>query len=202
MPTYGMGPVGGQPHQRNFAMVCTVGKLKENGTGGSKKDAKREAAQKMIDKLKSCGPNNSPAQASEITHIDEEEVLSMLSNMKVETLNGETSEKVSAFYKNLQTANGKHLARLHVTSLKSKTHDYQTMLKEISTEQKFDVTYVEVDEKTEDGEVQCLVQVSTLPVAVCYAVGPDIEKARVEAARITLNYLKMMTKRSAKAAKK
>ena len=27
--------------------VCTVGKLKENGTGGSKKDAKREAAQKV-----------------------------------------------------------------------------------------------------------------------------------------------------------
>ena len=43
--------------------------------------------------------------------------------------------------------------------------------------------WVKVDEKTEDGEVQCLVQVSTLPVAVCYAVGPDIEKARVEAAR-------------------
>ena len=30
--------------------------MKENGGGGSKKDAKREAAQKMIDKLKSLGP--------------------------------------------------------------------------------------------------------------------------------------------------
>ena len=34
-----------------------MGKFKENGTGGSKKDAKREAAQKMIDKLKSLGTN-------------------------------------------------------------------------------------------------------------------------------------------------
>jgi dsRNA-specific ribonuclease len=41
-----------------------VGKLKESGNGGSKKDAKREAAQKMIDKLKSAGPNNSPALVS------------------------------------------------------------------------------------------------------------------------------------------
>ena len=31
--------------------------MKENGAGGSKKDAKREAAQKMIDKLKSLGPS-------------------------------------------------------------------------------------------------------------------------------------------------
>jgi RISC-loading complex subunit TARBP2 len=56
MPTYAMGQGGNnQPHQRNFVMICTVGKVKENGQGGSKKDAKREAAQKMIDKLKGMG---------------------------------------------------------------------------------------------------------------------------------------------------
>ena len=36
------------------------------------------------------------------------------------------------------------------------------MLEEISKEQKFEVTYVEVDEKTEEGESQCLVQGSNL----------------------------------------
>ena len=36
-----------------------MGKIKESGSGGSKKDAKREAAQKMIDKLKALGPNGS-----------------------------------------------------------------------------------------------------------------------------------------------
>ena len=51
MPTYDLGAVGGQPHQRNFSIVCVVGKLREAGAGGSKKDAKREAAQKMIDKV-------------------------------------------------------------------------------------------------------------------------------------------------------
>ena len=43
-----------------------------------------------------------------------------------------------------------------------RTTDYQTMLEEISKEQKFEVTYVEVDEKTEEGESQCLVQGSNL----------------------------------------
>ena len=51
----------------NCVAICTQwrsqrGRLREGGGGGSKKDAKREAAQKMIDKLKSMGPNNSPAQ--------------------------------------------------------------------------------------------------------------------------------------------
>ena len=40
-----------------LCLACTVGKMQENGAGGSKKDAKREAAQKMIDKLKSLGQN-------------------------------------------------------------------------------------------------------------------------------------------------
>ena len=60
MPTYSMGQGGNsQPHQRSFVMVCTVGKYKENGQGGSKKDAKREAAQKMIDKLKTVSSADS-----------------------------------------------------------------------------------------------------------------------------------------------
>ena len=61
--------MGGQPHQRNFSILCCVGKLREGGGGGSKKDAKREAAQKMIDKLKSMGPNNSPAQVAGVTSV-------------------------------------------------------------------------------------------------------------------------------------
>ena len=65
---------------------------------------------------------------------------------------------------------------------------------DLGQEQQFEVTYVDVDEKTDDGEVQCLVQLSTLPVAVCYGVGEDITSANNDAARNALNYLKMMTK--------
>lgn len=192
MPTYSTDVVGGQPHQRNFAIVCTVGKIKESGSGGSKKDAKREAAQKMIDKLKALGPNGSE-QVGEMS-AEDEEMMKKMSNMKVDTLNPEDSEKVASFYKKLQNANGKCLAKLHVTQL-ARSADPEKMLAEISKEQKFEVTYVDIDEKTEDGDVQCLVQISTFPVAVCYAVGKDYDKAKSAAARITLNYLKMMTKR-------
>ena len=42
---------------------------------------------------------------------------------------------------------------------------------------------------TEEGEVQCLVQVSTLPIAVCYAVGPDMDTAKNDAARYSITLL-------------
>jgi len=147
MPTYDLGggdagAVGGQPHQRNFSILCCVGKLRESGGGGSKKDAKREAAQKMIDKLKSMGPNNGPAQVNDVVAAGQEldeEMMSKLSNMKVETLNSGASQKVASFYRKLQTAGGTKLASLHMTSLKSRGTDFVTFLGDLGKEQKFEV---------------------------------------------------------------
>ena len=57
----------------------------ESGTGGNKKNVKKEAAQKIIDKLKSMGPNNGPAAVSDVTNQEvDEELLTKVSNMKVE----------------------------------------------------------------------------------------------------------------------
>jgi len=40
------------------------------------------------------------------------------------------------------------------------------MLTEVGIEQQFEVTYVDIDEKTDEGLVQYLVQLSTLPVTL------------------------------------
>ena len=40
------------------------------------------------------------------------------------------------------------------------------MLTEVGIEQKFEVTYVDIDETTDEGQVQYLVQLSTLPVSL------------------------------------
>jgi len=58
------------------------------------------------------------------------------------------------------------------------------------------VTHVEIEERTDEGETQCLVQLSCLPVTVCYGTGKDMASANQAAARNGLNYLKMMTKKS------
>ena len=144
MPTYALGTVGGQPHQRNFSIICVVGKLRESGAGGSKKDAKREAAQKMIDKLKCLGPNTGSAAAEAAgpagPEVDEE-MLGKLATLKVETLNSAASRKVASFYRKLQSAGGGHLAKLHLTSLKPRGADYAAMLNELGKEQKFEVSF-------------------------------------------------------------
>lgn len=44
------------------------------------------------------------------------------------------------------------------------------------------------------GEFQCLLQLSTLPVAVCYGTGASVDDAKAGAAHNALEYLKIMTK--------
>jgi hypothetical protein len=96
-----------------------------------------------------------------------------------------------------QDTAGSKLFLLHRTSLKSAHgHNYVRLLSDLAAEQKFEVTHVEIEEKTDEGETQCLVQLSCLPVTVCYGTGKDMQAANQSASRNALNYLKMMTKKS------
>jgi len=218
MPTYDLASVGGQPHQRSFAINCRVGCLSISGEGTSKKDAKREAATKMWQRLKILGNNalqlvTGSENGSGVSHpvesgisagnvigvtgekgLDKELVELVNDNMKIDTLTPKHSKAIQQFYKGLKGTKGSRLHALHSTSIKGNSSDFVKMLADLGQEQQFEVTYVDVDEKTDSGEVQCLVQLSTLPVAVCYGVGNDVETANNDAARNALNYLKMMTK--------
>merc|ERR1712137_1452815 len=107
---------------------------------------------------------------SEVTQQEiDEEMISKVSNIKIETLNSNASQKVASFYRKLQSAPGGSLAKLHMSSLKAKSMgkncDYVVMLSELGKEQKF------------EDQTQCLVQLSTLPVGVCYGVGNDTKAA-------------------------
>jgi len=195
MPVYDLGNVEGQPHQRSFTIKCRVGSVVVNGAGTSKKDAKRDAATKMLDELNKMTGGDGVAKDGKDGSGEPSEELKNLTNMKVDTLTPEHSQKIQQFYRNLQDAKGAKLFNLHKMSLKNKQGDYIRLLSELGNEQKFEVTYVEIDEKPEEREVHCLVQLSTLPVAVCYGVGPDKTKAHNDAARNALSYLKIMTKK-------
>lgn len=73
--------------------------------------------------------------------------------------------------------------------------DYVSILQEIATEQKFEVTYEDVNEKTTSGLCQCLVNLTTLPVAVCQGTGVTSKDAQNDAAKNTLEYLKIVTRK-------
>ena len=100
------------------------------------------------------------------------------------------------FYKKLQESGKAKLLALHRSSLREPNLDYVRLLAELGQEQGFEITYVDIEERSASGENQCLVQLSTLPVAVCYGVGQNQATANNDAARHALNYLKLMTKKS------
>ena len=55
-------------------------------------------------------------------------------------------------------------------------------------------TFVDVEEVSKRGLYQCMVQMSTVPVSVCYGQGDSPETAKQSAARDALDYLKLLTK--------
>lgn len=79
--------------------------------------------------------------------------------------------------------------------LNAKDVNFVGFLHEIATEHQFEVTYVDIEEKTITGRSQCLVQLSTLPVAVCQGSGTNSKEAQSHAAKNALEYLRIMTKK-------
>lgn len=200
LPIYDLANTIGQPHQRNFEMCAKVGTCSANGSGTSKKDAKRNAASNLLTKLKGMGNDLNvgdiiPANGN--GNVEEEiELAKNVANMKLDTLNQKHGKVLQDFYKKLQESGKAKLLALHRSSLREPNLDYVRLLAELGQEQGFEITYVDIEERSASGENQCLVQLSTLPVAVCYGVGQNQATANNDAARHALNYLKLMTKKS------
>ena len=209
MPIYDVASMEGQPHQRSFGVVVRVGKLQMKGEGTSKKDAKRSAAAQMVHLLKTENIDVPPMKeqtkaeldSSVTKDVDEDDIIDedladRVQKIKLETVSLKDSEKITKFYKSLQDKQCYKLYMLHKNPLNVKNTDYKTILSQLGQELQFDVTHVDLDEKSEDGQVQTLVQISSFPVAVCFGKGRDKERAEQDAAKNALNYLKIMTKKS------
>ncbi|XP_055709685.1 interferon-inducible double-stranded RNA-dependent protein kinase activator A homolog B isoform X2 [Phlebotomus papatasi] len=197
-PTYETEMEVGLPHERQFTIACTVLKYREVGQGKSKKIAKRIAAHKMYTRLQ-----DSPPDSSQVNQIIDEEAneeinqkLNRYADLKdahIPTLTNQHSFKVAQFHKSLKALFGKALTKLQAAKLSSPDLNCVQLLQEIASEHQFDVTYVEIEEKTYSDCYQCLVQLSTLPVAVCQGAGETRADAKTSAARNALEYLKIMT---------
>ena len=107
MPIYDLQNTSGQPHQRNFEIVAKVGSIMSTGVGSSKKDAKREAAVTLLERLKALGSdvanqaNGGSGSAAGGNDIDEE-TLKQVANMKIETLVRFKSDRRSFEFEKLE----------------------------------------------------------------------------------------------------
>lgn len=199
-PTYDLSHEEGLPHERSFTIKCIIeGKHIEIGAGKSKKLAKRQAANKMIQRLRDLPMENEEG----FQNIDDDELAqglghrySALKEANIKVMNTSNSHQISRFHKNLKALQGEKLLELHETSLYEDSEDlnFVTLLEEISKEQHFEVTYVEIEEPSKKGRFQYLVQLSTIPVAVCFGDGSTSEEAQEASALNALDYLKLMNK--------
>jgi RISC-loading complex subunit TARBP2 len=98
------------------------------------------------------------------------------------------------FYKNLKPKEGSALAKLQDYSSEELSQKSSAKLEDISKEEDFTVTYVPLEEKNKVGKYNCLVQMSTTPVAVCFGSADTRDLAKEAAALNALEYLRIMTK--------
>lgn len=210
-PEYEYPPETGPPHARTFACLVTFAGKQEKGSGKTKKDAKREAAGRMMQLLRRARPHgrasNSFQSADEasinsddgggvIPLGEDEEPLryDVIKSKSILTLTTDGSQAAADFFENLRNDPGISLLGLQQQhSLSSSNVNYIEKLREISVEKRFNIVYVDIEEISKSGQRQCLVQLSTQPVAVCFGTGLTIENARQEAAYNSLQYLKIMT---------
>ncbi|XP_035915091.1 interferon-inducible double-stranded RNA-dependent protein kinase activator A homolog B-like [Anopheles stephensi] len=200
-PTYETETEKGLPHERQFTIACVVLKHREVGEGKSKKIAKRQAAQKMWQRLQDQPLESNQMMAlldedgnEELRQTDHGDRYACLKDVSIPTLSKSQSVKVSQFHKALKSRAGKLLQQLQGLSLSDRNVNCTELLDEIAKEQRFLVTYVDIDEKSANNKFQCLVQLSTMPVAVCHGSGLTIPEAHAHAARNSLEYLKIMSK--------
>ncbi|XP_049279557.1 RISC-loading complex subunit tarbp2 isoform X2 [Anopheles funestus] len=193
-PTYETETEKGLPHERQFTIACVVLKFREVGEGKSKKVAKRQAAQKMWQRLQ-----DQPMEPNQLLDEDGNEEVNLhryagLKDVCTPTLTTNQSQKVSQYHKMLKSRTGENLQELQYLNIYDPDQDCIDILAIIAKEQRFEVTYVNIDEKSLSDEFQCLVQLSTMPVAVCYGSGLTIQEANMRAAQNSLEYLKILTK--------
>ncbi|KAK7583854.1 hypothetical protein V9T40_004817 [Parthenolecanium corni] len=194
-PEYRTEQEEGLPHERLFTILCSVGNFKEYGVGRSKKLAKRQSAHKMVQKILTI-----PAEDETILRNleDDDEIVERFTSQKGgrgSTMNNGASRRISLFHKNLKTLVGVRLEKIKNMNA-DQFHDVDAVkwLKEIAAENKLDVTYVNIEEKSKSNKCQCLVQLSTIPVAVCHGTADTIIEAQREAVVEALKYIHLLSK--------
>jgi len=101
---------------------------------------------------------------------------------------------LARLYQSLRPQEGSKLAQLQSLSLDEMKIKSRSRLEEICQEQDFAATFVELEELSKTGLNMCLVQLSTVPVAVCHGMGKGEDAAAEAAAFGALEFLAVMTK--------
>ncbi|XP_041365715.1 RISC-loading complex subunit tarbp2-like [Gigantopelta aegis] len=198
-PIYEFTNEQGPPHAKEFICNVKLGKFHERGTGRSKKTAKRNAASNMMQHIKSL--TNNAEKEAKLEESDEEDEIPLSfepkasytalkqGKQKLMVTSPQQAVEIKAFYDKIVKASGKVQGQSQAPAT-----NFCQMLQEIAEIQRFEVHYYDIKELSGSGQHQCLVQLSTMPIAVCHGQGSTLDDAHGNAAHNALQYLKIMTK--------
>jgi len=201
-PIYDLDSPQGPPHAREFYCTVKLGKFQERGTGRSKKSAKRAAAHSMLTRIRSLqaeGGSTPPviedSEEEDEIPLSSEPRISSYSTIKERVNHSYSNPKqidteIQQFYDKIVKSGGKKNNTLPT----DKKVNYCQMLQEIAEVQRFMLTYHDLTEKTTEGQFQCFVQMTVVPMAVCHGTGPTVEEGHGKAAHNALQYLKAVNK--------
>ncbi|XP_006866749.1 PREDICTED: interferon-inducible double-stranded RNA-dependent protein kinase activator A [Chrysochloris asiatica] len=170
LPEYTLSQEGGPVHKREYTTICRLESFMETGKGASKKQAKRNAAEKCLAKFSNISPDNHASLAN----------LGHSLGCTLHSLRNSPGEKINLLKKSL----------LNIPNM-----DYIQQLGEIAKEQGFNIAYLDIEELSASGQYQCLAELSTSPITVCYGSGISNGNAQNDAAHNALQYLKIMAER-------
>ncbi|ELW63764.1 Interferon-inducible double stranded RNA-dependent protein kinase activator A [Tupaia chinensis] len=154
-----------------FTFRVTVGDVTCTGKGASKKQAKRNAAEKFLAKFSNLSPEN---------HI---------------SLTNVVGHSLGCTWHSLRNSSGEKINLLKRSLLSIPNTDYIQLLSEIAKEQGFNITYLDIEELSANGQYQCLAELSTSPITVCHGSGISCGNAQSDAAHNALQYLKIIAER-------
>ncbi|KAH0516813.1 RISC-loading complex subunit TARBP2 [Microtus ochrogaster] len=188
LPEYMVTQESGPAHRKEFTMTCRVERFVEIGSGTSKKLAKRNAAAKMLLRVHTVPLD--ARDGNEAEPDDDHFSIGVSSR-----LDGLRNRGPGCTWDSLRNSVGEKILSLRscsVGSLGTLGSACCSVLNELSEEQAFHVSYLDIEELSLSGLCQCLVELSTQPATVCHGSATTREAARGEAARRALQYLRIM----------
>ncbi|XP_016100833.1 RISC-loading complex subunit tarbp2-like isoform X2 [Sinocyclocheilus grahami] len=140
LPEYTVTQESGPAHRKEFTMTCRVERFVEIGSGTSKKLAKRNAAAKMLSRIHDVPVDMRSSHEAEA----EDDTFSIQIGGRVD---GGKSKGLGCTWDSLRNSAGEKILQLRCHPLgqpDSNDSNFCALLRELSEEQRFDVSYLDI----------------------------------------------------------